>query len=167
MKKILLILFLSLFLQKFVLAGITEQKKYICKTTGAGTIISIIENYDDTHFLVSENFGLGELVAFSKVQNNILQFFIVDPGFGVVIEGILSKSGSKLKYESENYVLDENIFNDLLKSPSKFGDAISKYPTLKLSNDELINEINNHKKIDEALTSSGRVSMGMGASYIC
>ena len=174
MKKLSIYIFLVLIWCNVGFAGILDQKKYVCKTTDnlARTEINILKKYNEEHVLVSENFGFGEMVTFSKIEKDSIKFFILDTNFGSVIEGILgpiknNSSGSYREYNSNMYGLEKNQFNELMLSNSKFGDEKKNFQTLELSKSELLNEIKIHNKIDRILLSSGRVSIGVPSQYIC
>ncbi len=176
MKKISLYIFLVLMWCNVSNAGILDQSQYLCKTKDniARTEINILKKYNEDHFLVSENFGFGEIVAFSKIEKDSIKFFILNDSLGSlsVIEGILgpiknNKSGSYREYNSNMYGLKESQFNELMSSNPKFGDAKNNYQTLELSKGELLNEIKIHNNIDRILSSSGRVSSGVPSEYIC
>ena len=176
MKKISLYIFLVLMWCNVSNAGILDQSQYLCKTKDniARTEINILKKYNEDHFLVSENFGFGEIVAFSKIEKDSIKFFILNDSLGSlsVIEGILgpiknNKSGSYREYNSNMYGLKESQFNELMSNNPKFGDAKNNYQTLELSKGELLNEIKIHNNIDRILSSSGRVSSGVPSEYIC
>ena len=139
MKKLSLYIFLFLMWFNVSNAGILDKNQYLCKTKDniARTEINILKKYNEDHFLVSENFGFGEIVAFSKIEKDSIKFFILNDSFGSVsvIEGILgpiknNKSGSYREYNSNIYGLEESQWNELMSSNPKFGDDKNKYQTL-------------------------------------
>ena len=158
MKKISLYIFLVLMWCNVSNAGILDQSQYLCKTKDniARTEINILKKYNEDHFLVSENFGFGEIVAFSKIEKDSIKFFILNDSLGSlsVIEGILgpiknNKSGSYREYNSNMYGLKESQFNELMSSNPKFGDA--KKNTIK----EIWNS-NRHKELRKIHTDGNR-----------
>jgi hypothetical protein len=175
-KKLFLYIFLFFIWCNISNAGILDQSQYLCKTKDnlARTEINILKKYNEDHFLVSENFGFGEIVAFSRIEKDSINFFMLNDSFGSVsvIEGILgpiknNKSGSYREYNSNIYGLEKSRWNELMLSNPKFGEEKKNYQTLELSKGELLNEIKIHNNIDRILSSSGRVSIGVGGQYIC
>ena len=112
MKKLSLYIFLFFIWCNTSFAGILDKNQYLCKTKDniARTEINILKKYNEDHFLVSENFGFGEIVAFSKIEKDSIKFFILNDSLGSlsVIEGILgpiknNKSGSYREYNRNMY----------------------------------------------------------------
>ena len=162
MKKLSLYIFLVLMFCNVGVAGILDQKKYVCKTDSnlGMTEVSILKKYDSSYVIVSENMGFGmELVNFASIINDNLFYFSVDGAFETITMGdLLPVENNKRKFFSSTFLLSSDQSSIMQSNITRFDNAPNKIKTLDLTKDEINQEIeifkNKKKVLDKIFSQS-------------
>mgnify|MGYP003984416697 FL=1 len=141
-------------------AGILDQKKYVCKDEimGFKTEISFLKEFNSSNVITSTNlgFGVGELINFSLIEDDNLYYFSVDDAFETITVGhIQSLKDNKRKYVSTTYGLNSDQSNLMKSNITRFNNTPDKVKTLNLSENEIKEElkiIKNQKKVIDGIS---------------